>query len=128
MDEELEWYVSSLYSEEQADELSWAFAADAALVRSEMLAALRDYMKTPKPKLGASMVRLRVSNLEENGEAVCMLVFLSLEKGHELPSQQAVFIGPRSYVYAKGKDIASQFEAFMQERGQDGDIVFKQIE
>jgi hypothetical protein len=127
MDGELEWYVSTLYSTKRADELSEAFREDASKVRGEMFASLKDYMARPRSKRGASIIRSRVSNLKEAGEAVCMLVFMSVEKDRAEPSQQAVFIGPPSFIVAKGKDIAAQFERFLTTQGQDGDICFVQL-
>jgi hypothetical protein len=128
MNGKLEWYVSTRYSPERGDELSEAFREDAKKVCGEIFTTLKDYMAKPGPKKrGASIIRSRVSNWEEAGEPVCMLVFMSVEKDRELPSQQAVFIGPHSFIVAKGKDIAAQFERFLTEEGEDGDICFVEL-
>ena len=127
MDGELEWFVFSLYGEERGDELSLLFEEDARKVSAEILASLQAYMARPEPKTSASLIRSRVSNLQENGESVCMLVFMTLFKESEQPSQHAIFLGPQSYVYAKGKEIMAQFESFCEKEGQDGDICLVQL-
>ena len=124
---ELEWYVASLYGPERGEELCELFEKDAILVSDEILASLRECMARPRPKRTASMIRSRVSNLEEHGEAVCMLVFMTVEKGQRDPCQHAVFIGPHSFCVNKGKDIMGQFERFMQKEGKDGDICLVQF-
>ena len=57
-----------------------------------------------------------------------MLVFLTVEKGDELPKQHAIFIGPYDFILAKAKDVQSQCEVFLQEGGgRDGDICVFQL-
>lgn len=120
------WYVASLYGQERGDQLLELFQEDADEVSTEILASLRDYMGKPEPKLSASIIRSRISNLKENGEAVCLLVFMTMERGRKRPSQSAVFLGPWSLIMAKGQEIAEQFESYLQREGRDGDICYRQ--
>jgi hypothetical protein len=120
----VEWFVSSCYCQEKADELTKLFTPDAQNVFAEILAELRTYLRGRKGS--ASMIRSRVSNVIENGEPVRMLIFLTMEHGASLPSQQAVFIGPHEAIMRKAQDIQNQYESYLKEEGKDGDICWVQ--
>lgn len=122
---ELQWYFANSYSEETGNDLTDLFKAEGLELIADICARIRRHMKgTSRAMKSASMMLVRQSVVQVEREPVWILAFLTLEKGEELPSQQAVFLGPHDFVSRKARDIQRQYQDFLQEdKDREGNIL-----